>query len=134
MRHVSNIWKAARLLNSARDLAIDRQRYRWDVTLPNTLFLRAEQSDIRLGLHDQQQIFATVELRAGFGWQLTTEQDSAGVYIVAKRKPLVGSIGRAKFHFSIPRGVYLSLQLTQCQVCFDDLTASFDMPPFLNEA
>ena len=130
MRHLGNFWKAAQLLNSARDLALETQRFRWDVTTPGTLFLQAEQSDIRLGWHDQPQILAKVELRAGFGWQLTTDQDAAGVYIVALRKPVIGSIARGKFHFTLPRGVFISLKLKQCQLRFDDLTATLDLPPF----
>lgn len=133
MRHLGNIWKAARLFNAARELAVETQRFQWDVTEPNTFFLQAEQSDIGLVWHDQPQILAKIEMRAGFGWQLTTDQDGAGVYVVAKRKPVIGSIGRGKFHFYLPRGVHISLKLKQCQLCFDDLTASLDLPPFLIE-
>lgn len=133
MRHVGNIWKAARLLSSARDLAVETQRFHWDVRTPSTLFLQAEQSDIRLALHDQPQILARVELRVGFGWQLTTDQDSAGVYIVAVRKRVIGSIARAKFTIHCPRGIYLSLKLQNCRLCFDDMTASLDLPPFMSE-
>lgn len=133
MRHLGNFWKAAQLLNSARDLALETQRFRWDITTPSTLFLQAEQSDIRLAFHDQPQILAKVELRVGFGWQLTTDQDDAGVYIVAVRKPVIGSIARGKFIIHCPRGVYISLKLKQCQLCFDDLTTSLDLPPFLLE-
>ena len=134
MRHLGKLWKAAHLVNAARELTIDTQRFQWDVTAPNTLFLQAEQSDIRLALHDQPQILAKVELRARFGWQLTTDQDDAGVYVAAVRKPVIGSIGRGRFHFSVPRGVHISLKLEQCQLCFDDLSASLDLPPFLLEA
>lgn len=134
MRHLSNLGKAARLLNAARELAVETQGFQWDVTAPNTLFLQAEQSDIRLAIHDQPQILAKVELRAGFGWQLTTDQDEAGVYVVAKRKPVIGSIGRGRFHFTLPRGLHISLKLEQCQLCFDDLTASLELPPCLLEA
>ncbi len=134
MRHLGNLWKAANLLNAARELAVETQGFQWDITTPNTLFVQAEQSNIRLALHDQPQILAKVELRSGFGWQMTTDQDDAGVYIVAKRKPVIGSIARGKFHFTLPRGVHISLKLTQCQLCFDDLTASLDLPPFLLEA
>lgn len=130
MRHLGNFWKAAQLLNSARELAVETQRFHWDVTTPCTLFLQAEQSDIWLAQHDQPRILARVELRVGFGWRLTTDQDAAGVYVVALRKPVIGSIARGKFHFSLPPGVYVSLKLDQCQLCFDDLTASLDLPPF----
>ena len=134
MRHLGNIAKAARLLNAAHDLAFESQRFRWDVAIPSTLFLQAEQSDIRLSFHDKPQILALVELRAGFGWQLTSDQDAAGVYVVAARKPVIGSIARGKFTFHCPRGIYISLKLEQCQLCLDDLTASLDLPPFLLES
>lgn len=134
MRHLGKVWKAAQLLNSARDLAVETQRFHWDVRTPSTLFLQAEQSDIQLALHDQPQILAKVELRVGFGWQLTTDQDSAGVYIVAVRKRVIGSIARGKFTIHCPRGVYISLKLTQCHLCFQDLTASLDLPPFMSDA
>ncbi|MYD11554.1 MAG: hypothetical protein F4X02_16105 [Chloroflexi bacterium] len=133
MRHLGNIAKAARLLVAARDLAVESQRFRWEVAIPSTLFLQAEQSDIRLAFHDQPQILATAELRAGFGWQLTTDQDAAGVYVVALRKPVIGSIARGKFTFHCPRGIYLSLKLQQCRLRFDDMTATLDLPPFLLE-
>ncbi len=134
MRHAGKVWKAAQLLNSARELALETQRFQWDVRPPNTLFLQAEQSDIRLDLHDQPQILAKVELRARFGWRLNTDQDAAGVYVVALRKPVIGSIGRGRFHFTLPRGLHISLKLRQCQLCFNDLTASLDLPPFMLES
>ena len=93
-----------------------------------------EHSDVRLAWHDQPRILAKVELRAGFGWQLTTDQDAAGVYLVAVRKPVIGSVGRGKFHLTLPRGVFISLKLTQCQLRFHDLTATLDLPPFLADA
>lgn len=134
MRRLGKIWQAAQLLNSARELAVETQRFQWDIATPSTLFVQAEQSDIRLAWRDQPQILAKVELRAGFGWQLTTDQDEAGVYVVARRKPLIGGISRGKFHFTLPQDVYISLSLRQCQLRFDDLTASLDLPPFLLEA
>lgn len=130
MRRLGYVWKAAQLLNAARDFAIESQRFRWDVAIPSTLFLQAEQFDIRLRIHDQPQILATAELRAGFGWQLTTDQDAAGVYVVAVRKPVIGSIARGKFTFHCPRGIFISLKLQHCRLCFDDMTACLELPPF----
>ena len=134
MRHLSSLRSAARVLNAARELAIDTQRYQWDVAAPNTLFLQAEQSDIRLAWHAQPRIVAKIQLRAGFGWQLTTDQDAAGVYVVAVRKPVIGSVGRGNFHLALPRGLHISLKLTQCNLCFADLTASLELPPGMLEA
>ena len=61
-------------------------------------------------------------------WQPT--QDEAGVYIIARRKPLVGSIGRCKFDISLPADVHISLKLEHCLLCLQDLSATLDFPRF----
>ncbi len=130
MRRLAGIWNAVKLVGSARDLAIETRRLEWNVTLPNTFFLQAEHCDISLSWHDQLKVLATLELPASFGWQWTTEQDEAGLYIVARRKPLIGSIGRGKFTFALPQGLHLSLKLENCQLCWDRLHTSLELPPF----
>ncbi len=130
MRHLGNIWNAIKLVSSARDLALETRRFEWTVSIPNTFFLQAEHCDINLSWHDGDQVLAKLELQAGFGWQWTTDQDDAGVYIVARRKPLIGSIGRGKFSFTLPHGIHISLKLENCQLCCDRLHTSLELPPF----
>lgn len=130
MQRLARIWNAVKLLSSARDLAIETRRLEWNVTLPNTFFLQAEHCDISLSWHDQPKLMANLELQAGFSWQWTTDQDEAGVYIVARRKPLIGSIGRGKFAFTLPHGAHISLKLDSCQLCCIDLHTSLELPPF----
>ena len=130
MRHLDNLRRALSLFGAARDLAIESRRFEWEVPTPNTFYLEAEYADIRLSTHEHRQILAKVELQAGFGWQLATDQDEAGVYIVARRKPVLGSIGRAKFTITLPSDVHLSLQLEHCQLCLVDLNTSLDLAPF----
>ncbi len=130
MRRLGNFWNAINLISAARDLAVETRRFQWDVSIPNTFYLDAEHADIRLSWHDGLQVLAKLELQAGFGWQWTTDQDVAGVYVVVKRKPLIGSIGRGKFAFTLPRGVHISLKLDHCQLCCDGLQTSLDLPPF----
>ena len=129
MRHVDKVWKAVKLVSSARDLAIETRRLEWNVTAPNTFFLQAEHADISLVPNDRARITAEVELPLGIGWQLATDQNEAGVYIVSKRKPVIGSIGRAKFTIGLPPGIHISLKLDHCQLCLDDLYTSLELPP-----
>ena len=79
MARLGGLWRALNLLGSARDLAVERRRYEWAVQPPKSLFLAVEQSDIHLKPHDEARIVATIELRGGFGWQIATDQDEAGV-------------------------------------------------------
>jgi len=130
MRLRDNLRKALKLAGAARELAIDARRYNWEVASGATFYLQAEYADIRLARQDGQEISAKIELVAGFGWQLATDQDEAGVYIIARRKPLVGSIGRGKFDISLPADVHISLKLEHCLLCLVDLSASLDFPNF----
>ena len=130
MQRLASIWNAVKILNSARDLAIETRRLEWNVALPNTFYLQAEHCDVSLAWHDQLKVLAKLELQAGFGWHWATDQDDAGVYIVALRKPLIGSIGRGKFAFTLPHGVHISLRLDNCQLCCHDLHTSLELPPF----
>ena len=129
MRHLSSLWQTLQWLGSARDLTLESRNYQWEAAPPMTFFLQAEQAAITLARHDKPQILAKVELQAGFGWQMAAEQDEAGVYLVAKRKPLIGGIGRGKFDIALPPGIHITLKLTRCQLRFNKLNATLDFPP-----
>ncbi len=129
MRHLENLWQAFHWLGSARDLTVESKNYQWEVTPPITFFLQAEQADVKLTRHDKPQVLARVELQAGFGWQMIAEQDEAGVYLIAKRKPLIGSIGRGKFDITLPDNIHVTLKLARCQLRLDNLNTTLDFPP-----
>lgn len=130
MRTLRKAWNALEIIGAARDLAIETRRFSWDAAAGTTFFLQAEQADIRLTRHEQLTIFAKIELRAGFGWQLVTDHDEAGVYIIARRKALIGSVGRARFDITLPSDLHVSLKLEHCQVCLVNVNAALDLPPF----
>ena len=75
-------------------------------------------------------VSARLELQAGFGWQWTTDQDDAGVYIVLRRKPLIGSVGRGRLTIALPHCLHMSFKLENCRLCCDGLHTSFEWPPF----
>lgn len=129
MRHLGGLWQAVKLLSSARNLAIETRRFDWRVTPPSTFYLDAEYADIRLVTEEGGLISAKVEVPLGIGWQLATDQDEAGVYIVAKRKPVIGSISRAKFTVALPSALHISLKLAHCQLRLDDFSARLELPP-----
>lgn len=133
MRLMDNIWKALKLVGAARDLALETRRFRWEAAARTTLYLEAEHADIRLSAHDQREVQARIELQAGFGWQLATDQDRAGVYIVARRKPLIGALGRGQFDLVVPADLRLSLKLQDCLLSLDGLSASLEFPHFPND-
>ena len=133
MRMLDNVWKALRIVGAARELAIETRRFNWAVAAGTTFFLQAEYADIHLAAHEGTEILASVELQAGFGWQLATDQDEAGVYMIARRKALIGSMSRAKFDIKLPEQAHISLKMENCQVCLADLNTTLDLTPFASE-
>lgn len=128
MRTLRTAWKALEIVGAARELAIETRRFNWEAAARTTFFLQAEYADIRLATHEQPIVEAKIKLQAGFGWQLVTDQDEAGVYIIAKRKPVIGSIGRARFDVALPADALISLKLEKCKLCLDDFSGAFDWP------
>lgn len=129
-RTLEQAWSAFKLIGAARELAIETRRFHWDVKPRATFFLQAQYADIRLVAKDRQAIAAKIELQAGFGWQLLTDQDEAGVYIIARRKALIGSMSRCRFDIALPRDAHISLKLEHCQLCLADLNTALDLKPF----
>ena len=134
MARMANLRDALKLADAARDLAVEKRRYHWDVAPPATFYLQAERAEIRLSPHDEARIDATIELRGGFAWQLATERDEAGVYIVARRKAVLGTLARLRIHAHLPPGLHISLKLHNCQLRLDDLHGELDFPPDLYES
>lgn len=128
MGRLDNLRQALHLLNAARDLAVESKTYQWEVSAATTFFLQAERADVKLARHDKSQALVKVEL-TGFGWQMAAEQDEAGVYVVAKRRPFIGGIGRGRFEVTLPGSIHVTLKLEQCRLRFDSLNACFDFPP-----
>ncbi len=130
MRQLDSLRTALRLVGSMRDFALETRQFQWQAGAPNTFFLSAQQADIRLASHESERILATIRLQAGFGWQLSTDQDAAGVYIIARRKALVSGIARARFDIKLPRGLHVSLKLERCRLCLDNLDLDLEFLPF----
>ena len=84
----------------------------FDVKPPVTVYVRASQSDVTVRREPGNRVELSANLRASFGWELAAEQDDAGVYIVAKRKPVVGAISTAAFALTVPPEANLVFHLT----------------------
>jgi hypothetical protein len=84
----------------------------FEVKLPTTVYVRASMSEVTLRYRPGTRVELSANLRASFGWELAAEQDDSGVYIVAKRKPLVGSLSSANFTLTVPPEANLVFHLT----------------------
>lgn len=129
MRKLQRLRGALDLLADMRDLTIVSRSYQWAVQAPGSFYLEAEFAEVNLSRSEDNLVYVSARLRAPMSWKLATERDDAGVYVIIKRKPIIGNIGRARFHIRVPRGIHISLQLENSVLCLNDLVSALDLPP-----
>lgn len=105
----------------------DEYNHVFDVTPPITVFIYASHARVTIRRTPENQVFLNAGLRAAFGWQLVTDQDEAGVYIVAKRKPVVGALSSAEFTLSIPNDTRLLVELTPGALILEELDGKLEI-------
>lgn len=106
---------ALKALNAVRDLPdITRQRriVAYEVATPTTVYVRASHCRVNVQRTSERQVQIVGDLRQSFGWQWVTERDDAGVYVVLKRKPVVGALSYANLSLTVPPDAYLVFHLT----------------------
>ncbi len=117
-----NFYKTVRgLLDTAAsftEIADKKQTLVYAVNAPATLYLQTETADLRLRRWAEARIEVTIKLQVALGWRYAAEQDEAGVYIVTKRRAVVGGLSRATFEIAVPQDTHLLLRLNQCTVNF----------------
>ncbi len=96
---------------------------------PVTVFVRASQCQVTVHYHDLDHVELHASLYAGFGMRLVVEQDEAGVYVVARRRRLLGLLSRCEFTLTVPTYCHLAFNLTPGTVRLQDLNGPLQIPP-----
>lgn len=91
------------------------------VTAPLTVYVRASHCHLTIRQHSLPRVELNANLSRAFGVELATEQDEAGIYIIARRKPVVGTVARLDLVLTLPPTVHLAFHLTPGTVTFAGL-------------
>lgn len=129
MQHLDTLWKLVNAAGSVREMAIQRKTFAFAVHPPITFFLHAETASVEVARWNKPLVEIDCELQASFGWKLHAEQDEAGVYVVARRRPVLGELARAHFKVRAPRDTYLVLRLGDGRVVLDDVRGTLRIDP-----
>lgn len=129
LQHLNTLWQAVSAASAVAELARHSQTFHFGVPQPITFYLQAEYAEVRLKRWGYPRIEVTAQLQAAFGWRVAADQDDAGVYIVAKRRPVVGSLSRAVFDVSVPGDTYLMLKLSEGRLVIEDVSGALHIPP-----
>lgn len=95
---------------------------------PITVYVRASHAEVTILRGAPHNVSLEADLHASFGWEFATDQDEAGVYIVARRKPIVGALSWAKFSLTVPLGAHLALNLTPGSVHLAQIDGKLILP------
>jgi hypothetical protein len=100
----------------------------FNVTLPLTVYVRGSHCCVKVRRDDTLKVILEADMYRAFGLELAAEQDEAGVYIVAKRKPVVGQLSRADFTLTVPAASHLVCHLTPGDVVLEDINGLVEFP------
>jgi hypothetical protein len=100
----------------------------FNVNAPTTVYIRGSHCTITVQQHTQPKVVLDANLRRAFGVELVAEQDDAGIYIVAKRKAVVGKITRADLMLTVPTNCHLAFHLTPGAVTFANIDGMVELP------
>lgn len=99
------------------------------VEFPITVFVRASKCHVTVYYHELDQVELHASLYAAFGMRLIIERDEAGIYVVARRRRVVGAFSRSEFTVVVPRYCHLAFNLTPGHVRFIRLNGVLQVPP-----
>jgi hypothetical protein len=119
-------------LNTAADIIpiTDTHTYMqvFSVTKPLTVYVRASHCRVTICRKASDRVILQAQMYRSFGLEFATEQDDVGVYIVAKRKPVVGTLSRAEFTLTVPFESHLVFNLTPGEVLLLDVDGLVELP------
>jgi hypothetical protein len=129
MQRLDSLWKLVSAASAVRDMAFEKKAYEFKVAPKTTFYLHAENARLTLKRWHEPKITVHAELQAGFGWRIQTEQDDAGVYLVAKRRTIIGNLSRAQFRVLLPHDAYVVVKMENGSVEMDDIQHTLHIPP-----
>ena len=100
----------------------------FNVKPPVTVYVRASHCRVTICRQSEPKVILDADLYRAFGVELTAEQDEVGVYIVAKRKAVVGRVTRIDLALTVPDNSHLALHLTPGDVIFEAVDGMLELP------
>lgn len=129
MQHLNTLSQLVNAASAVAEFARSAQTYSFNVGASVTCYLHVKGGEVRIARRPQALVEITSQLQAPFGWRVAAEQDEAGVYFVALRRPVVGAVADAIFHVTVPLDTHLVLRLEHTRLSLDDMNGVIELPP-----
>ena len=128
MNTLNNLWKLVNAASSVRDMAQQSKTYQFAAKPDTTLYLHLDGVDLHITRWAQPLIRVQTVLQAGFGWRIASEQDDVGVYLVARRRSVVGTVAQGRFEVNLPHDAHLVMKLERCNLHLQGLHGAYELP------
>ena len=99
------------------------------ITLPVTVYVYATHSRVTVRRKPGTQVELEANLRGAFGLSLAVDQDEAGIYLVAKRKPVAGALARVDITIIAPPEARILANLTSGTLILNDIDGLIEALP-----
>lgn len=98
------------------------------VQSPLTVYVRASHCRVTVRRTPDSKVILETSTARTFGLELAAEQDEAGIYVIARRKNIVGQISRVEFTLTVPETCHLAFHLTPGDVLMQDIDGLLELP------
>jgi hypothetical protein len=130
MQKLNTLWQLVNAASDITSMTRHTQTYHFSTFgQPITFYLRAEHAEVRIMRWTLAKVEVTAALQAAFGWRVAADQDEAGVYVAAKRKPVLGNLSTALFSVVLPHDAHLILSLNESRLVLENINATLQIPP-----
>jgi hypothetical protein len=128
-QHLNTLWQAVSTISDIRAMTRRQQTYYFSTLGAITFYLRAENAEVQVIRWGLPKVEVNVTLHGAFGWRVAADQDEAGVYVVARRRALVGGLSRALFTVIVPHSAFLMLHVDDGRVVMEHVNGVVEIPP-----
>lgn len=136
MQNTERLKQLASAAATLKDIAQHTNTYNFHLPTPDpmTYYMRAENAIVQVARWSRPAVEVTALLNGAFGWRIATDQDDAGVYLVALRRMLIGRVSTAKFDVVVPQDTFVVLNLTNCDLRLTNVNNTVEIDPATDTA
>ena|SRR5215213_5126853 len=129
MQHLNTLSQLVSAASSVIELARSSQTYTFYVGAEVTCYVHVAGGEVRIARHNAPMVEIAAQVQVPLGWRVAAEQDAAGVYFVALRRALLGSVANASFLVTVPLEAHLVLKLEGARLALENVNGVLELSP-----
>jgi hypothetical protein len=129
MQHLNTLSQLVSAASSVAEFARSTQNYSFLARPGSTCYVHVAGGEIRIARQPASLVEITAKLQAPFGWRIAAQQDEAGVYFVALRRAIIGTLADASFLVTVPQDAHLTLKLDHTRLSIENVEGTFELSP-----